>query len=179
MSSRSKRAIKLTARETAELALMSALMVSTQLAMSFLPNIHLTAVLIVVTAVTFGWDAMYSVLVYVVIEGIMYGFGVWWFSYLYAWPLLCAAAVLLRKNDSRTVWAIVTGTHGLCFGALCALPYVFISGMPAAVSYWISGIPFDLLHCAGNFTLTFLLVKPLIRTAAKMRPALPSGAQAQ
>lgn len=149
---------------------MSALMVATQFALSFIPNVHLTAVLIVVTAVVFGWSAMYSVLVYVMLEGLMYGFGVWWVSYLYAWPLLCAVAVVLRKNDLPSLlWAAVTGGHGLLFGALCALPYVSLSGFPAAVSYWISGIPFDLVHCISNFILTLVLVRPLIGAARKLR----------
>jgi energy-coupling factor transport system substrate-specific component len=176
MSSPSKRDTeRLGARDMADLGLMAALMAGTQLAMSWLPNIHLTAVLIVVTAVIFGWRAMYSVLVYAAIEGAMYGFGVWWIGYLYAWPLLCAAAVLMRRNTSPLLWAVLTGVFGLCFGALCALPYIFISGFPAAVSYWVSGIPFDLVHCAGNFVLTFFLVTPLIRTAAKLRPAGEAG----
>lgn len=115
MSSRSKRAGKLAARDAAELGLMSALMVATQFALSFIPNVHLTAVLIVVTAVVFGWSAMYSVLVYVMLEGLMYGFGVWWVSYLYAWPLLCAVAVVLRKNDLPSLlWAAVTGAMVSC-----------------------------------------------------------------
>lgn len=170
MSSRSRPAGKLAVRDAAELGLMSALMVAMQLALSFIPNVHLTAMLIVVTAAVFGWSAMYSVLVYVMIEGLMYGFGVWWVSYLYAWPLLCMAAVLLRKNDVPSLlWAAVTGAHGLLFGALCALPYIFLSGFPAAISYWISGIPFDLVHGASNFILTLALVRPLIAAVRKLR----------
>ncbi len=170
MSSPSPQAGKLTARDAAQLGLMAALMVTTQLALSFIPNVHLTAVLIVVTAVTFGWSAMYSVGVYVFIEGLMYGFGIWWFSYLYAWPILCAAAVLLaRRRLPPLMWAVVTGAHGLVFGALFALPYIFISGVKAAAAYWISGIPFDIIHCVSNFTLTAVLVNPLISVAQRLR----------
>ena len=58
------------------------------------------------------------------------------------------------------MWAIVDGGFGLCFGALFAIPYIFFS--PAyAFSYWISGIPFDIVHCAGNFMIALLLFKPL------------------
>gem|GEM_PF-3141462 len=105
----------------AALALMAGLMYTTQLALSFIPNVHLTAVLIVLTSIFFGWKAMCAVLIYVVLEGLTYGFGVWWISYLYAWPLLCTAAVLLRKNTSPALWAVTAGAHGLLFGALCAL----------------------------------------------------------
>jgi len=169
MSSPSRPASKLAARDLAELGLMSALMVTTQFALSWIPNVHLTAVLTVVTAVTFGWSALCAVGGYVLVEGLMYGFGVWWFAYLYAWPLLCAAAVLLRRvSPPPLLWAAVTGAHGLLFGAMCALPYVFISGFPAAAAYWVSGIPFDLIHCASNFALTLVLIKPLIAAAQKL-----------
>ena len=168
MSSPSPRATeKFGAGTMAALALMAGLMYTTQLALSFIPNVHLTAVLIVLTSIFFGWKAMCAVLIYVVLEGLTYGFGVWWISYLYAWPLLCTAAVLLRKNTSPALWAVTAGAHGLLFGALCALPYIFISGFPAALSYWISGIPFDLIHCASNFALTLVLIKPLSRVMAR------------
>lgn len=60
----------------------------------------------------------------------------------------------------------VAGLFGLCFGALCSIPYIFIGGWAMAFSYWISGLPFDLVHCAGNFVLTLVLYKPLHRAMA-------------
>lgn len=148
---------------------MGALMYALQAALASIPNIHVTAVLIIVTSCTFGWRAMYSVCIFVLLEGLTYGFGIWWVSYLYAWPLLAAVAVLMRKNDSALIWAVAAALHGLCFGALCAIPYFFAGGPAMAFSYWVSGVPFDLAHCAGNFVLTLVLYKPLM---AGMRKAL-------
>lgn len=142
---------------------MGALMFVLKVALASLPNVHLGAVLIVLTAVLFGWRSMYSIAIYVLLEGLVYGFSVWWISYLYAWPLLGAVCVLMRKNDSAFIWAVVTGIFGLSFGALCAIPYFFIGGWEMALSYWVGGIPFDLMHCAGNFVLTLVLFKPLSR----------------
>lgn len=154
---------RLTARELCALSLMGALMFGLQAAMSALPNIHITALLIILTAIFFGWRCMYSVAVFVMLEGLVWGFGIWWLSYWYLWPLLAAAAVLLRANRSPFIWAVTAGLHGLCFGALSSLPYLFIGGWAAAVSWFIAGLGFDLLHCAGNFVLTLLLFKPLYR----------------
>ncbi len=161
MSSRSRPAGKPGVKELCILALMGALMFALQVAMASLPNIHLTALLIILTACSFGWCSLYSVFLFVLLEGLMYGFGIWWISYLYVWPLLAAAAILLRKNDSALIWAVVAALHGLCFGALCAIPYLFIGGAGMAFSYWVSGIPFDIPHCAGNFVLTLVLYRPL------------------
>lgn len=170
MSSSSRPAGKLSAREICILALMGAMMFALQVAMAPLPNIHATAALIILTAVFFSWRAMYSTAVFVLLEGLMYGFGLWWLSYLYIWPIFTAIAVLLRKNDSALIWAVIAATFGLCYGALCAIPYLIVGGLSMAVSYWVAGIPFDLAHCAGNFVLTLVLYKPLgrvLRTVLK------------
>ena len=150
-------------RELCALALLSALMLTSQVAMAALPNIHLVATLIIVTTLAFGLKALLSVAVFVMLEGMIFGFGIWWVSYLYAWPILCAVVMLFRKNDAPLFWAIIAGAHGLLFGAMCALPYLFIGGIKMAVSYWVTGIPFDLAHCAGNFVVTLVLVKPLTK----------------
>ena len=37
-----------------------------------------------------------------------------------------------------------------------------------ALSYWVSGITFDLIHCAGNFVFTLTLYKPLYKVMEKI-----------
>lgn len=74
----------------------------------------------------------------------------------------------LRKIDSWFVWALINAAFGLCFGAIFAVPYIFVS--PAyALSYWISGIPFDLIHCAGNFAMAVILGKTLDLSLGKIK----------
>lgn len=167
-SSQSAGKPQLTVREMCLLALFGALMFGTQVAMASLPNIHLVAMLIILATILFSWKALYSVGVFVLLEGLIYGFGIWWASYIYLWPLLVIIAVPFRANDSAMFWAVIAGLHGLFFGALCAIPYLFIGGWEAAVSYWIAGIPFDLMQCAGNFVLTLLLLKPLKNLLLKL-----------
>lgn len=161
MRSRSPQVGKITIRELCLLSLMGGLMLAAQVVMSVLPNIHITAIFIIITAVAFGWKVMYSVAVFIMLEGLIWGFGTWWFCYWYLWPILAIAAILMKKNDSALIWAVIAALHGICFGALCAIPYLFIGGWEMAISYWISGIPYDLAHCAGNFVLTLLLFTPL------------------
>ena len=47
------------------------------------------------------------------------------------------------------------------FGALCGIVDIFIGGFGYAAAKWISGIPFDIAHCAGNFVIALLLFRPL------------------
>ena len=69
--------------------------------------------------------------------------------------------VLLRGMTHPLGWALLSGVFGLFFGLLCAPLYGFTGGWAFAVSWWISGIPYDLAHCAGNFLLALALFGPL------------------
>ena len=143
-------------------------MFAVKMALASIPNVHLNALLIILTASFFGWKVLYSVAVYIMLEGLSFGFGMWWLCYWYLWPSLAAVAVLMRKNRSALLWAVLAGLHGLCFGALCSIPYIFIGGWHMAFSYWVNGLPFDLSHCAGNFVFTLLLYKPLCKAMASV-----------
>ncbi|MCI6646440.1 MAG: hypothetical protein MSH16_02210 [Oscillospiraceae bacterium] len=169
MRSPSPPAGKLPLRDLVLLALLGSLMFASQVVMASLPNIHIVAVLIIVTALYFRWRALYAVFVFALLEGMIYGFGIWWVSYLYTWPVLAAVTVLLGRSESPLFWAVIAGIFGLCFGALCALPYLFAGGWAAAVSYWIAGIPFDLIHCASNFVITLVLFRPLYRVMGQLK----------
>lgn len=61
------------------------------------------------------------------------------------------------------------GLHGLCFGALCAIPYFFIGGWQMAFSWWVSGIPYDVIHCVSNTVLVFVLFPPLRRALERAK----------
>jgi len=155
-------------RETILLALIGAMMMATQVALAALPNIHLVAVFVILAAMLFGWKCLFSVYIFVVLQGLIYGFSMWFINYLYIWTVLAVVAVLCRSNRSKVFWAAVSGIFGLLFGALCAIPYLFIGGWSAAFAYWISGIPFDFIHCVSNAVLVFILLEPLYKLCQKL-----------
>ena len=73
---------------------------------------------------------------------------------------LVLLAMVFRRMESPLGWAVLSGAFGLSFGALCALVYWVSGGWAFALSWWVSGIPFDLLHCAGNFAMALVLFRP-------------------
>ena len=171
MSLRSKPAgSRLTAQQLCILALMGALIFVCKFVLAGIPNVNLNTLLIILCAVFFGWKALYAVGIYVLLEGLVFGFSIWWFSYLYAWPAVTSVVILFRKNDSPLVWAVVAGLCGLFFGPLMYILYFFISGWESAFSMWIAGIPYDLIHCVSNFILTLLLYRPLYRVFFRFLP---------
>ena len=142
---------------------MGALIFATKAALASIPNVNLNAVLIILTVVFFGWKAMYTVGVYVMLEGLVFGISVWWFSYLYAWPTVTAFLILFRKNRSPLIWATLAGLYGLLFGPLMYILYFMVNGWHLVFSMWVAGIPYDLVHCVSNFVLTLVLYRPLYR----------------
>ncbi len=36
-------------------------------------------------------------------------------------------------------------------------------GISTAITWWIAGIPWDFVHCVVNFTVMFILYKPVSR----------------
>ena len=148
----------------AELALfgvLGGLTFGAKVVMSYLPNIEPVSLMVMLFAVTFGRRALYPIYIYVLLEILLYGLNFWSINYLYIWAVLAAAAWLLRSMEHRLGWALLSGGFGLLFGALCAPVDVFIGGAGYAVGRWVSGIPYDLLHGAGNFVIALLLFVPL------------------
>lgn len=151
----------LSLREVALFGILGALTFGAKVAMSFLPNIEPVSLLVMVYAVVFGRKGLYPVYLYVIMEILFYGIQLWNINYLYVWAALFFAARALRNSREPLVWALLSGGFGLVFGLLCAPVYLFSGGPAFAVSWWISGIPFDALHCAGNFAMALILFQPL------------------
>ena len=150
-------------------ALLGAVLFICQVALSFLPNIELVSVLVIFYTLAFPFKTVIlGIYAFVFAEGLLYGFGLWWINYLYVWCILALITLLLKNCRSYFVYAAVNAGFGLCFGALCAIPTIFLSGLKAGVAYWISGIPFDILHGVGNFITALLLLKPLMTIAPRL-----------
>ena len=155
---------KLTIREITLFAVLGAMMFALQVVMAPLPNIEPVSLLVMIFAAVFGWKALYPVYVFVVMEILFYGISTWNIYYLYVWAVLAFAAILMRKQTQPLAWALLSAVYGLMFGALCGIVDIFIGGFGYAAAKWVSGIPFDLLHCGGNFVIALIIFRPL-RTA--------------
>lgn len=163
-------------QDVATVGLMVAVIEVCKFVMQGLPNIEMTSFLLILFTLYYGHLSVYTIPALILIEGMLYGFGLWWVMYLYAWPLLALITRAFSRVDSAFFWAVVSGAFGLLFGLLCAVPYFFIGfaggglsqGLSQLFSWWIAGIPFDLLHGAGNFALMLVLYRPMSDLLARM-----------
>ena len=154
----------MSARRITRIALLSAILYVSKAALEFMPNVELVSLLVIVYTLVLGNEAFLTVTVFNLFELIQWGFGSWWVSYLYVWPLLVLIVLLLRKivKEEFLIWGIVSGGFGLMFGSLFAIPYLLVD--PSyALAYWISGLPWDVWHGVWNFVLMVVLGKPLYR----------------
>lgn len=150
------------------MGLLSAILFIGQVGMAGLPNIEPVTMLIIAYTLVYKKKVFYIIYAFACLEGIFYGFGIWWISYLYIWTILAIIVLVMQKNESILIWSVLAGAYGLCFGFLCAIPYFITGGPGAGIAYWLSGIPFDITHCIGNVAMTALLFKPVYYVLKKM-----------
>jgi len=169
--------MRLTAREITVFAMLGAIMFASKLLMEFAPNIHLLGVFTVAFTVVYRQKALYPIYIYVLLNGIFYGFAAWWIPYLYIWSVLWGAVMLLPKKMPKKIQPIVYMTvcaaHGFLFGTLYAPAQAILYGMnfKTTVAWIIAGLPWDCIHGISNF-FCGILIMPIIsalRLAEKNR----------
>lgn len=153
--------MKLVAKDITLIGLMVAIIEVCKVIMKDIPNIELTTFWVIMFTLYFGKRIIYVIPTFIVIEGLMFGFGMWWIMYLYLWPFLALVSWMLRKNDEAWFWAMIAGLFGLLFGFFGSFPYIFTSGIVGAFAWWIQGIPWDITHAIGNFVVMLILYRPI------------------
>ncbi len=159
---------KLSISDITKIGMMVATLEAGKMMLSFLPNIEIVSILIIMYTLYFGPKVLYAIFTFTMIEMFLYGFHLWVIMYFYIWPLLALITYLNRKKTGALFWSILSAFFGLFFGMLCAIPYIVTSGLPAAFAFWIAGIPFDLVHCVGNFVTALILYEPLTYVLSRL-----------
>ena len=160
---------KISVKDVAFLGISLAILEASKLALDLLPNIEVVTLLFIVCTIFYGRKTFLIAIGFTVIECILKGVNVWSFMYLYIWPLLIVFVIFAGKHKAGYVfYCILSGFFGLFFGMFCSIPYLFIGGWSMALTWWIAGIPYDIIHCVSNFVLCLLLFKPLCAIMKKV-----------
>ena len=147
-------------------AMLGTLMFCSKIAMEALPNVHLLGTLTMVYTIVYRYRALIPVYIYVLLNGAFAGFNLWWVPYLYIWTILWGITMLLPRQMPKSVavvvYPLICGIHGFAFGALYAPAQALMFGLDfkGMLSWIVAGLPFDLIHGAGNFAVG-LLILPL------------------
>lgn len=151
-------------KELTMLGLMVALLEAVKWALMCIPNVELVSFIIVMFTLILGWKALFGAIAFAGLEILIWGFGVWSIIYLYIWPLLVVLTLVVCKfcRDKWKMWPYVflVTVYGLLFGLLGSIPYFFIGGPYQMITWWVAGIPYDLIHGISNGVLMAVLFNP-------------------
>jgi len=156
-------------RELVLMALLGALLFACKMALAGVPNVEPVTLLIMVYSVVFGKKALWAIYLYIGLEVVTWGVHVWVINYLYIWAILYLLSRMLKDMRNPLGWGLLAGAFGLFFGAMCAPVYIFTNGWAYALSWWVSGVPFDLLHGASNFAMALVLFLPCHKVLETMK----------
>jgi energy-coupling factor transport system substrate-specific component len=162
LSSRGKR---LPARELTIFSMLGAMMFLSRLFMEFAPNIHVLGLFMAAITLTYRKKALIPIYVFILLDGVRWGFSVWWIPYLYIWlPLwgmfMLAGKFKLPVKVQVPLYMTLVALHGLSFGMLYAPAHALFFGLSfrAMIAWIIAGIHFDITHAIGNLAAGTLIV---------------------
>lgn len=129
---------RLNARRLALLGILTAVLLGGQVALAALPNVEIVSLLVILYSLLLGRQVFLIIYAFVLLEGCLYGFGLWWVSYLYVWTLLAIIALALRRTEAPALfWAILSGFSVWPLGPCAPCPIWSPVGLPPrSVTGW-------------------------------------------
>lgn len=154
-------------------AMFGAMMFISKIVMEFLPNIHLLGMFTILLTIVYRQKALIPIYIYVFLNGVFAGFNMWWVPYLYIWTVLWALTMLVPQKTpvylQVIIYPLLCALHGLCFGLLYAPAQMVMFSLTfkQMFAWFLAGLPFDIVHCVGNF-FAGLLIYPLSTALKKL-----------
>jgi energy-coupling factor transport system substrate-specific component len=158
-------------KEIVLISLCSAVLFTAQISLSFIPNVELVTLLIIIFSKYLGKKTIPVIYIFVLLEGTIFGFGYWLIGYLYIWPLLYLASVYVERIGNikdKIKYSVLALIFGLTFGLLFELSYIPILGLANSFEWWMAGIPYDIAHGLSNLLVVYLLYSPLESSFGKI-----------
>ena len=106
-------------------SMLGVIMYISDVLMEFLPNVHIVGVLVIVYTVVYRYRALIPIYIYVILNGLFSGFGIWWLAYLYIWTVLWGLVMLVprklpKKAEIRYIHRSVYASRTILRSALPA-----------------------------------------------------------
>jgi energy-coupling factor transport system substrate-specific component len=155
-----------TVRKLVLLALLAASALALQIALAFIPNVELVTLWFLVIGLTLSFkESLIIVLVFTLLEALVWGFGDWVLGYLWIWTIWMILVRLFKPilKDKTHLWALLGASFGFAFGFLFAIQHALLYGFNMGVVYWIRGISFDIIHAFSNYSLILILFTPITK----------------
>lgn len=146
--------------------ILGALISAQQIALAAIPNVSLTAFLIMMFAFKFDKQTnIFIIVTYLISRNLWFGSPPnIWALYIIVFGGLSILSSLLKKAFDKLIIAIVISfIVGFAVGIVSAFTTVWLGGMSTAEiwPYIVRGIPYDLIHGLSNVVIFALLYDPV------------------
>jgi len=162
-------------RELVMLALCAPLIIAGKFVLEPVPNVEIVTFFIILFTTQFGWRTLFPVAIFVLEEGLRYGFAPhWYIFYCVIWPLLVVLTMLAKPicKESAIAWAIFSSVIFVPIfsmtNVLLLKTFRLLGRDFSIIAYLIPEIPYDIAHIVGNFAVTLALFKPLYRVLERL-----------
>jgi energy-coupling factor transport system substrate-specific component len=158
-------------KQIAFVAIYVSIIVTFQTLLSTINGLELSTLLFVVAALFLPLTTSFSiVVVYCLIEVILFGFGSWVLLYLVYWSFVVLVTRLLRKilRKHLLLNALVNGIYGFLLGVFFFLETLILYGSSTAISMYITGFPGDIFHLFSNIFISLILFPIISRIMPKI-----------
>ena len=145
------------------IGLLAALLKSSQMILSFLPNIEIVSLLILIFAIRLGAKrTVYITVLFSILNIMLWGLNLATIGYFFVWSGYGVVCSIFKKFlNTEIKVALFLASFGSIFGGLFALLYLPM-GYSYALSYWINGFIFDIVHAVSNFIVGLWVFKPIL-----------------
>lgn len=148
-------------RQLTRISLMTAAVVTGRLMFSFLPNIQPMTVMLFLITLHFGFkEGLLTALLSLMVSNLQLGFGPWTLAQLVSFFILIGLMQLnitCRLTQFKVYMTLFIGLSGFMYGFVISLVQAPFFGWVSFIPYWLSGLPYDLMHSVGNIGFWFLL----------------------
>lgn len=157
-------------KKLAIIGILSALCIASRIALEALPNIKPVTSIIFIASIILGSSYGISIsTVTTLVSGLYLGLGTYIPFQILAWAIISLIGGTigkLFKKPNVFIMAILCGFFGFLYGFFVSLDKLFIAGIYGFLSYYIAGLPFDLLHAIGNvifYTILYPVLVPILK----------------
>ena len=146
---------------------LATLLLVLQVTLFMLPNVELVTLLLCIIALLYPLkDSLLIVLVFSLLEGIVWGFADWVLAYMWIWSIWVIIVIASKRvcHTNAHRYALLGALWGFLFGFLFAIQHALLYGFSMGIAYYIRGISFDLIHAFANYVTILLLFNPCYKT---------------
>ena len=131
--------------------------------LSPIPNVQPVTVIVLLAGIRMGAkESIFLSTIIALFSNLILGHGIWTFYQAAAWSIVgCLGALFSEKLNTLNRLIFISIASAFLFNWIVSISILHSVGVELFLPYLVAGIPYDLLHVAGNITFMIWLSSPL------------------